>query len=704
MRNLRSAMLRFGRSWLVMVLALVLLGSPLAAPAAQAGKQGVFLNASVYFTLEEAVYSAGAGDAALRFTLRLHNGGGSSVDFNRYGVRVADAPGSSYAAQLLSRQTARVEPGQSQDFRFLSQLSGSPDARGLKVTIFEWDLSLANFMKDIGSLNVAPALGEAGRPVQETALQLKKADASLPDDSTVIFRPERAYPVFEGNTMQLYVELLAENAGNTSLSLPDGLKYRLTDKSGQQYAATVVYGADQPLLPGKSRKLTLRSALPGAPSADGGLKLQLYTAAVAGAEEWVAGTFALADLLQPRKVRESAAYLLDDGSDGLTVKLDSATLSATGDEATVRARVALSNDTSRAVAVPALVASFQTRSGEAQAQATDTSAHPSFLSPGETASYYFQAVLPKAATEDDVQLALLENKAAGGTETAAGGLQLPLFVADLAGASAYGGDSGMIVGYQYGQPLHLPVGGIVEENLEVVLADLRLYENESTGYPTAVAKFKLTNRGDRSLPLPEWTTELVAPNGQIFSGVAKAAEGQTIAPNTSAMVMHSYMLGTSDVGDSFMMRVTDETSAAAKKLTIASFPISLRTDEGLENSETMNFYPFAMRIKDFNVYTTYGSSTYSYTMKMENMAQWQEPLVVDANAVKAHFELLDEYENVIATTDVPFIGAEKLANGKNQVVFSGIRFDWLGSRNHVKMYELLETPSGTVKRFLKQLN
>ncbi|MGO4273120.1 hypothetical protein AB4Z22_25325 [Paenibacillus sp. TAF58] len=68
------------------------------ATSALAGKEGVFLSDSVYFTLDKVTLSAGVEDGSLRFSLGLNNNSSSPVDFNNYGVKVIDTNGVSYTS------------------------------------------------------------------------------------------------------------------------------------------------------------------------------------------------------------------------------------------------------------------------------------------------------------------------------------------------------------------------------------------------------------------------------------------------------------------------------------------------------------------------------------------------------------------------------------------------------------------------------
>ncbi|UUZ84146.1 hypothetical protein LJK88_10625 [Paenibacillus sp. P26] len=185
------------------------------APSAFAGKEGVFINNSTYFTLEEARLSTGGDAGTLQFVVRLNNGGSQAVDFNAYGVKVTDDSGLSYAARLTEQQSARVQPGENRDFRFTAQVPPGEKASQLKVDIVAWDYGSSSVSREVGGLHVANVAAEDTN-VKRTVISLNEADSSLPQNATVSFTAGRSILVSEDGKSYLYTDVMARNLGSSN--------------------------------------------------------------------------------------------------------------------------------------------------------------------------------------------------------------------------------------------------------------------------------------------------------------------------------------------------------------------------------------------------------------------------------------------------------------------------------------------------------
>ncbi|UUZ83836.1 hypothetical protein LJK88_08685 [Paenibacillus sp. P26] len=253
-------------TWLKASLALFLSGSMALgafAPAAHAGEAGVFVDSVAYFTLDQAALSS----STLQFSLRLHNGSGGSFDFNNYGVRVTDTDGRSFTAKLNEKKSSVVAAGEEQVFRFTSSVAASETANRLKVDIFRWDESQADFMSDLGESPVEPAVAQGQGSGSQLVLNMYQLDNTLAGDASVGIQLGRSYRVFHNNEWEIYSELTVRNLGSASLKLPSAPLYRLKDGGGLTYASTLTGGSGQSLFPGQSASLVLKNT--GARGLDG---------------------------------------------------------------------------------------------------------------------------------------------------------------------------------------------------------------------------------------------------------------------------------------------------------------------------------------------------------------------------------------------------------------------------------------------------
>lgn len=76
--------------------------------------------------------------------------------------------------------------------------------------------------------------------------------------------------------------------------------------------------------------------------------------------------------------------------------------------------------------------------------------------------------------------------------------------------------------YQIGNPLKFdPMNPIVSPDMDVSLVELNVHENEGEGYKTAIAKFKLMNKGDSPLAIPPSRPSLPAKTDSLIREPAR---------------------------------------------------------------------------------------------------------------------------------------------------------------------------------------
>jgi hypothetical protein len=421
--------------WIKVAVPVAALGLQLAVPAAEAGPAGVFLNDSSYFIVQDVSLSSGTDAAYLQFGLKLQNGSQSDINMNDYGVRVSDASGHSFSAQLTSKQAARVTAGQAATFRFSSEVPSQESLDQLQVVVFRWETSESDLMDDLGALPVAGAVTSG--PVRETIVQADEADDSLPTDAAVSFRAVRSFVVHQDEQSYLYADVLATNTGSTSFSLPAALKYRFTGTKADSYNAAIVAGTDGPLLPGDTRKVTVRAAIPsGEPNAQAGYSLQFYSEGNGGVS--VLGSLDVASVATQSVIGEAEPVFNRDGVKQLSVTVTNATTSQQSDGVHVSAAVTVRNDSADVAALPPLTAAFQFGSGGSAVAATDAGSHPLYLAANDTSLYNFEAVLPSGMKADDVRLAVFAGESAGSNGGSGGGKSS----GSASGASSSSGGTG----------------------------------------------------------------------------------------------------------------------------------------------------------------------------------------------------------------------------------------------------------------------
>jgi hypothetical protein len=673
-----------------LMLVAAMLVTLLLAPLALAGKEGVYISGQTYFTLEQVSFSSGTDSSLLKFVLRLHNGSDQDVDFNYFGARVTDSQGRSYSAAQVNKQNARVLPGQEQDFQFTARTASSVQAGDLNVTLFAWDYSQSNYMRDLGSLSVAAAIQEGGNAVSETTVSLSQVDSALSTDASVSFHLDQSYRVYQANNWNLYTDLTINNPGSSAVTIPAGLKYRLTNPKGQLFGATVVQGGDQPLLPGASRKLIIQTILTDEVQGEGAWTLELYKGAAGN--ESLLGTIGLGNEKMSSPIGAVVTLTGPDATKQFSAVVESATVSKQSDQVLVQASVRVSNSGIQMVAMPSYAAQVQLKAVNLAVDAAASGSIPAYLAPQSSTVLNFNAVLPQGITPEELQLVLVEKKA---KDAANAEKLLPIMVTDLDQAAKQ--DGIVAAQYQVGDNLKLQSSTLVNEQLDTALVDFHLYENETNGYKSAVAKFKLTNHGTSTIKLPEWSTELIGQDGLVYSGSLVKAASQEVAPNTSYMLTYTYLVPTAQEEQPFTLHIYDGKTATPAKITLGAFELHFLKDD---TSGTYKVYPYEVNIKNFNVFYSMLNKTFVFEFKVDMEVHKLEQLLIDSATSKLQFDLVDTQNNVIATQSLTFDG---IKNGSQTIKFTNDQVNQFSDMYRIKVYERIETGSGSVKRLLADL-
>ncbi|NRF92113.1 hypothetical protein HQN89_13970 [Paenibacillus frigoriresistens] len=718
-------------------LALLLTGSlaaaPSMAPAAHAASEAIYISNSSYFTLNQAALSS----SSLQFSVLLHNGESQSIDFNQYGVRVTDQAGHSYTAKLSEKKSASVLPGQDQSFRFYANLPAGETADQLKVDVFRWDFSKADFMNHLGDLPVSSVVQEGQIKVPEQIINLHALDSTLSNDASVAFQLGQSVRVTENGKWYMYTQVSAKNLGTSSVKLPSGLQVRLVDANGLKYTATVASGSDTTFLPNQSDTMTLKT-LVSRQMPTSGLTLEYYY--LNQSEDVSLGTLSLNASLQTAALGTKQAYAGQQEGEQVTVKANTSTYSIQADGVHVQTVVTLSNEGEAIASVPSFSASYQFGDAGTSVTSTDNSARSGYLAPKETASYYFNATLPTGVDPNAAQLVLWQTAntgsssgssstastssggAASGTATTGSGAgasassastsnssgaaatsKMPVAVFLLKGASEAQSGFTTAVNYELGSKLIFNNNAVVNKNLDVSLMELHAHENDDLGYKTAVAKYKITNNGTSTLALPELQNELIDSKGNTYTGSRQSAAATQITPGSSYVVSYSYLLPnkTQTDDETFALNVYDDKSVSEGNVSIGTYRVALQKET---ESDTLALYPFSLKVNDSSISWLYNSGTYSYQLNLDLDITHEDQVIIDSNFSKIEFDMVDSLGRIVGTQTATLTGTGKLTSGKQKVVVTGLKNEQVDSGVVVNMYEVIETPNGTAKRLIKQFH
>ena len=415
----------------------------------QAGKQGVFINESVYFSLDQVSLTSGTETQSLHFTLDLNNNSDQLVNFNDYGIRVLDTKGISYSAQLVEKINARVQPKQMVAFKFVASVPPKITYDQLRVNIFAWDFSRSDYMQDMGSLTVSAAVNPKQLANQQLVLHLDDIDASLADDALLSFELLRSYKVLTNGGWSIYSDVMAINQTNKTLKLPTGLTYQIIDSAQFSYPASVTYGGDQNILPHQQNMITIQAAM-GEEGATDKYTLEFAkkttpagtgTAGTSGStgsgtsgtsgsagsgssaasattsvETTVFGSLNLAGSFKVLTPGEVVLYI-SKGKNGLSILNGQSSYTIDSDGLHVDSTYTLRNDSKTILNLPALTGVFQIGQSTLTISASEIEIHPLYLAPLESTTYHFTALFPLGVNPGNVQLVVSEKKMTGTAAT-----------------------------------------------------------------------------------------------------------------------------------------------------------------------------------------------------------------------------------------------------------------------------------------------
>ncbi|KRE93128.1 hypothetical protein ASG89_06380 [Paenibacillus sp. Soil766] len=697
----RSALLLTAASFLTLPL----------ATSAFAGKEGVFLSDSVYFTLDKVSLSVGAEDGSLRFSLGLNNHSNAIVDFNNYGVKVIDANGITYTAKLNEKVVARVKAGETGTFKFTSEIPNNLTPSDLKVDIFQWN---TNSLSEIGALSVESAMVEAGQTLEQQAvINLKEIDTALAEEVLVTAKLGNSYKVYKDGAWMVYTDLTLANESSSSVKLPEGLELNFQDSKGLTYSAQFV-GNVGSLLPEQPVTVKLQAAVPASLDAN---KLSLLFSPKGKVKTTVLGTLNTAKTFAVGRIGAKAAYPnieANDDLNGLVISTSWASAVQQSDGLHVQANVTLTNEGEGIITIPNLTAEFQANRGNVGVTSSDNAVRTSYLSPNESTTFRFQGVVPASLSAEALQLVVLEKQAAAAsttTQTGTGGTgntgntdttkqvsALPVAITSLAGAGVASEATSYAAAQAYtiGDAFKLTTSNGFDSNMDMSLVELGMSVNSDFGYKTIVGKYKLTNKGTTTLTLPDFQTDLTNEDGYTYTGVRQTNVAKSIAPNTSYVLNYSYMVPDSEDADKLALNLYD-----TSRLAVGSFKTEVQP---VPTTGPISVYPFTINFDDYTLSTTYSKDgSYGYRLRLDLDVERQAQVITDANFSSLLFEVVDTEGRLLSSKAMTFTGQQKILSGVQFLEFTNVRSEQITSNSVFYIYEVIATPNGEAKRLIRTI-
>jgi hypothetical protein len=243
----------------------------------------------------------------------------------------------------------------------------------------------------------------------------------------------------------------------------------------------------------------------------------------------------------------------------------------------------------------------------------------------------------------------------------------------------------------------------IHPDFQVSMVEFRMSPNEVEGSNSVTAKFKIFNKSDRPMAVPEFQADLVSSDGYLYAGSRQTIASQSILPNSGFVIGYSFILPSTETGQGLGIKIQDAKTAAPAKTTIAAYSASLQ--EGIDD-KAFTIYPFDVKIPYYTIapmYNVGNNGKYTYKLRLDLDVQRDPAIQVDNNFSKLYFEVYDTIGRQIGGTEASFVGLNRLVTGENNIYLNSTS-EQQEQRITVKVYEKFTTPSGDAKRLLGELH
>lgn len=257
--------------------------------------------------------------------------------------------------------------------------------------------------------------------------------------------------------------------------------------------------------------------------------------------------------------------------------------------------------------------------------------------------------------------------------------------------------------YDWNKPIPFdPLNKLMPANIDVSLVGLHM--NEGEGYNAIVADFKLQNRNDHSVLIPNFQAGLMSADGSSYVGTRQNIAAQFLIPNIHYAMSYYFIVPNSEKGDRLAMELLDGDTASPFDVPIAAFRTQVQNDTA---GPLLSFYPFSMNLSNWSVETVsdYSKSgnadlLWTYKLKLDLDVDREYEAVVDQSFTNMKAELVNQQGVVIGSQTLDFTGENRLTSGERTIVINSDIFE---NRVTVLIYETVDTPYGEAKRLVKKL-
>ncbi len=249
----------------------------------------------------------------------------------------------------------------------------------------------------------------------------------------------------------------------------------------------------------------------------------------------------------------------------------------------------------------------------------------------------------------------------------------------------------------------------IPEDVKVALVEMSMHETSGSGFQTVVAKIKLDNVGAKAMPIPPLMAELVSAEGYQYAGTRQANAPSQVLPGLATVVAYTFTVPASETGEDVTLKL-QEPVASSSGATYRSDLAAVKLDvEQPGTDSTFSFYPYTVELRQKQFTAMYNAATgYSYKLKMDMIIQQDEKVVTDRDFSLMEIEIVDALGRSLGSSELSFVsnlpnGNRRLISGETVVHFTNLRTEQLESDLTIRIYESIQTATGTVRRLITSI-
>jgi hypothetical protein len=183
-----------------------------------------------YAVLQQIQLLPNQDQSTVSFSVTVHNGDSSAINFYNYGISVKAASGESIKARYLNDlKDKKIAPGATKTFTYYAQFNSVSQLSDLTLQLYKWDFSQDNFERVIGKIAISSAYSTAAASGSNLKLSVNNASVSTSIGS---YRRSQNDAYYNST-----VTLRFTNDNNSSVTIP-ALQYAIQTPEGDLYPLT----------------------------------------------------------------------------------------------------------------------------------------------------------------------------------------------------------------------------------------------------------------------------------------------------------------------------------------------------------------------------------------------------------------------------------------------------------------------------------